>query len=77
MVSLATPSFYGEAVNRGEHYTYRVSWFPEDQAYVGTVAEMPSLSWLDVDQEEAFRGIKRLVADVLEDLHEAGEAAGT
>ncbi len=60
-------------MSNAEHYTYRVSWSPEDQEYVATVAEMPSLSWLDADQEAAFRGIRRLVADVLEDMAASGE----
>ncbi|WP_300344924.1 type II toxin-antitoxin system HicB family antitoxin [Nesterenkonia sp.] len=60
-------------MSKAEHYTYRVSWSPEDQEYVGTVAEMPSLSWLDTDQEAAFRGIRQLVADVLVDMQESGE----
>lgn len=60
-------------MSNAEHYTYRVSWSPEDQEYVATVAEMPSLSWLDADQEAAFRGIRELVADVLEDMRESGE----
>ena len=32
------------------HYTYQVSWSPEDGEYVGTVAEFPSLSWLDTEE---------------------------
>ena len=27
-----------------EHYTYRVVWSAEDGSFVGTVAELPSLS---------------------------------
>lgn len=44
-----------------EHYTYRVRWSAEDAAYVGTVAEMPSLSWAVEDRGEAFAGIQRLI----------------
>ena len=47
------------------HYTYQVSWSPEDGEYVGTVAEFPSLSWLDADEQAAFAGIRRLVDDVV------------
>lgn len=47
------------------HYTYQVSWSPEDGEYVGTVAEFPSLSWLDADEQAAFAGIGRLVDDVV------------
>lgn len=50
------------------HYTYRVSWSPEDGEYVGTVVELPSLSWLDPDEQQAFAGIRRLTAEVVADL---------
>jgi predicted RNase H-like HicB family nuclease len=55
------------------HYTYRVSWSPDDDEYVATCAEFPSLSWLDADEVEAFRGIKSLVRDVVEDMRANGE----
>ena len=29
-----------------DHYTYRVTWSPEDDQHVGLCAEFPSLSWL-------------------------------
>ena len=35
-------------MNVVEHYTYRVRWSSEDGEYVGTVAELPSLSWQGV-----------------------------
>lgn len=56
-----------------EHYTYRVTWSPDDEEYVGLVAEMPSLSWLEKSQEAAFGGIRQLVADVVEDMTATGE----
>lgn len=56
-----------------EHYTYRVRWSAEDEEFVGTVAEFPSLSWLDRDQVEAFLGIRKLVADVVRDMLAQGE----
>lgn len=59
--------------NYAARYTYRVRWSGEDSAYVGTVAEMPSLSWIDEDQIEAFTGIRVLVTSVLEDMEETGE----
>lgn len=57
-----------------EHYTYRVRWSGEDSAYIGTVAEMPSLSWVAGTQAEAFAGIQALVVDVLDDMLANGEA---
>jgi len=56
-----------------EHYTYRVTWSPEDGEYVGTVVELPSLSWLAVDEREAFDGIRALTSQVVSDLVESGE----
>lgn len=56
-----------------EHYTYRVRWSAEDEAYVGTVAELPSLSWVATDRAEAFEGIEQLVAGVVEDMLADGE----
>lgn len=56
-----------------EHYTYRVSWSPDDGEYVATCAEFPSLSWLEGDDVEALRGVKRLVRDVVADLEASGE----
>jgi len=56
-----------------DHYTYRVRWSKEDEAFVGTVAELPSLSWLADKQYDAFLGIRALVSDVLEDMEANGE----
>jgi predicted HicB family RNase H-like nuclease len=56
-----------------DHYTYRVRWSAEDDAYVGTVAELPSLSWVAEEQTEAFQGIRDLVVDVLADMESTGE----
>lgn len=55
------------------HYTYRVTWSPEDGEFVGSVAEMPSLSWLDADERGAFDGIRSLVESVIEDMLASGE----
>ena len=55
------------------HYTYRVSWSPEDNEHVATCAEFPSLSWLAADELEALRGIRRLVTGTVRDMRAAGE----
>lgn len=55
------------------HYTYRVTWSPEDGEYVATCLEFPSLSWLDEDELEALRGIRDLVAETVADLRANGE----
>jgi len=56
-----------------EGYTYRIQWSQEDQEHVGTVAEFPSLSWLDADPCASVDGIRNLVAEVLEDMAQTGE----
>ena len=57
-------------VNR---YAYRVEWSVEDQEHVGLCTEFPSLSWLAETPEEAFGGIRSLVAEVVEDMKSNGE----
>jgi hypothetical protein len=44
-----------------EDFTYRVAWSDEDDAWIATVDEMPSLSWADPDLTAAAVGIRRLV----------------
>jgi hypothetical protein len=55
------------------HYTYRLEWSAEDQEHVATVLEFPSLSWLDADPVQAFVGLRRMVADTIEDMQATGE----
>jgi predicted HicB family RNase H-like nuclease len=50
------------------HYTYRVTWSPEDGEHVGLCAEFPSLSWLAKTPEAALKGIRKVVADVVADM---------
>lgn len=56
-----------------DRYAYRVTWSEEDQEYVGTCAEFPSLSWLEESREGAWRGIYQLVQEVLIDLVKHGK----
>ncbi|MCA9980739.1 MAG: toxin-antitoxin system HicB family antitoxin [Anaerolineales bacterium] len=56
-----------------DRYTYRVMWSEEDEAYVGLCAEFASLSWLADSPEEALRGMRQLVAEVVADLQSNGE----
>ena len=57
-----------------DHYTYRVTWSPEDGEHLGLCAEFPSLSWLAKTPEAALKGIRRVVSDVLADMTASGEA---
>ena len=54
-------------------YTYQVSWSEEDQEFVATVVEFPSLSWLDPDRQQAEQGLFALVSEVVEDMEANGE----
>lgn len=56
-----------------DHYTYRVTWSVEDNEYVGLCAEFPSLSWLAKTPEGALKGIRKVVAEVIEDMKKTGE----
>jgi len=56
-----------------DHYTYRVHWSPEDGEYVGTVAELPSVSWLAVSKVEAFVGVVRAAREIVAEMELAGE----
>ena len=61
-------------VLKNDHYTYRVTWSEEDKEYVGLCAEFPSLSWLAGSPESALKGIRRVVADVVNDMQASGES---
>lgn len=51
-----------------DKYTYRVTWHEPDGEYLGLCAEFPSLSHLDESADAAFRGIRDLVGQVVEDM---------
>lgn len=55
------------------HYTYRVTWSPEDGEYIATCLEFPSLSWLSESRGDAIDGLERLVSEVVDDMHNNGE----
>lgn len=59
---------------KNDHYTYRVTWSEDDKEYVGLCVEFPSLSWLASTPEESLKGIRKVVADVVKDMKENGEA---
>jgi predicted HicB family RNase H-like nuclease len=56
-----------------DHYTYRVTWSPEDGEHVGLCVEFPSLSWLAATPEEALLGIRQIVSEAVADMQSAGE----
>jgi predicted HicB family RNase H-like nuclease len=58
---------------KNDHYTYRVTWSEDDKEYVGLCAEFPSLSWLDKSPEDALKGIRNVVAEVVVDMKKNNE----
>ena len=56
-----------------DRYTYQVTWSSEDNEYIGFCAEFPSLNWLAASPDDAFSGIRQLVADCVSDMHSTGE----
>lgn len=58
---------------KNDRYTYRVTWSEDDNEYVGLCAEYPSLSWLAQTPEAALKGIRKVVADIVYDMQNAGE----
>jgi predicted HicB family RNase H-like nuclease len=56
-----------------DHYTYRVTWSPEDNEYLGLCAEFPSLSWLASAPETALSGIRKVVGATVADMIANGE----
>jgi len=53
---------------KNDHYTYRVTWSEDDNEYVGLCVEFPGLSWLAGTPESALKGIRKVVANVVEDM---------
>lgn len=53
---------------KNDRYTYRVTWSEDDAEYVGLCAEFPSLSWLAATPEAALKGVRKIVADVVQDM---------
>lgn len=60
-----------------DHYTYRVTWSPEDGEHVGLCAEFPSISWLAPTPGAALDGIRQVVSDAIADMKKAGEPLPT
>ncbi len=58
---------------KNDHYTYRVTWSADDDEHVGLCAEFPSLSWLAETPEAALKGIRKVVAEAVNDMKQTGE----
>ena len=57
-----------------EKYTYRVMWSEEDEEFVGSCAEFPSLSWLAPTAEKSLQGIRTVVKECIRDMAQGDEA---
>ena len=53
---------------KNDRYTYRVTWSEDDSEYVGLCAEFPSLSWLSKTSDAALKGIRKVVAEIVDDM---------
>jgi hypothetical protein len=51
-----------------EECHYDVVWSEQDESYVATVKEFPSMSWLEETPDKALNGIRNLVRDTLEEI---------
>jgi predicted HicB family RNase H-like nuclease len=60
-------------VHEIDKYTYRVTWFEEDDEFVGLCAEFQSLSWLAVTPGDALNGIRKVVRNCIKGMVSAGE----
>ena len=58
---------------KNDRYTYRVIWSVDDNEYVGLCVEFPSLSWLASTPESALKGIRKTVANVVQDMKNNNE----
>jgi hypothetical protein len=64
---LVDPQLVAKALGAEPVYSYQVSWSEEDQEFVGICAELPSLSFLDKNRDDALKGIQKLVIDCIND----------
>lgn len=71
----AGPTFAPPVWPDVSHYAYRVMWSAEDNEFVATCVELPSLSWLASSKSEAIEGLERLLREVIADMAEQGEEA--
>lgn len=56
-----------------KHYTYRVTWSPDDQEFIALCVEFPSLSFLAENHDKALKGIVKTVGEIVADLKTNGE----
>lgn len=59
--------------NPTNHYTYKIEWSDEDEEWVGTVLELPNLSWLDKTPDQALNGIQQVARECVNDMTKQGK----
>ncbi len=62
-----------EAQELSKHYSYSVNWSPEDEVYVATVVEWPSLAAHGDSPEGALRELRLVVATCITECEQDGE----
>jgi|1185.fasta_scaffold1726978_1 predicted RNase H-like HicB family nuclease len=55
------------------HYTFHVTWSPEENEFLATCVEFPNLFWFDKDKTQALRSIRQVVENVVADMRANGE----
>jgi len=53
-----------------EECHYDVKWSEEDQAFVATVKEFPSMSWIEESPDKALAKLRDLVRATLKEMQE-------
>jgi predicted HicB family RNase H-like nuclease len=71
--AVTNPTGAAKQTGATDRYTYRVSWSDEDQEFVATCAEFPSLSHLAGSPIAAIEGLRGLVSNVVSDLAARGD----
>lgn len=59
--------------NPTNHYTYKIEWSDEGEEWVGTVLELPNLSWLDKTPDQALNGIQQVARECVDDMTKQGK----
>jgi hypothetical protein len=52
-----------------EECTYETVYSKEEDGYIATCKEFPSLSWIHCKKDKSLEGIKKLVQEVIEDIN--------
>lgn len=56
---------------------YRIRWSTEDNEFVATCDEFPSLSWLHIMPDKALAGLMKVVNDAIKDIQEGSKIKDT